>query len=55
MTLTIELPSDLERELSAEAERMGIPLPEYALRVLTARREGSADEMRRSGAELVAF
>lgn len=55
MILTIELPHDLERELVTEAERLGLPLSEYALRVLTTRRAEPADEMPRSGAELVAF
>lgn len=55
MTLTIELPQELERELADEAERLGLPLSEYALRLLTGRRAESADEAPRSGAELVAF
>ncbi|CAN5742782.1 hypothetical protein BH23GEM3_BH23GEM3_10560 [soil metagenome] len=55
MTLTIELPQELERKLAAEAERLGLPLSEYALRLLTTRRSGSAEETHRSGAELVAL
>ncbi|HEU4562385.1 MAG TPA: hypothetical protein VFS20_31435 [Longimicrobium sp.] len=53
MTLTLELPSALERELSAEAERLGLSLDEYALQVL-ATRSGSSNSPR-TGAELVAF
>ena len=53
MTLTIELPGDLERELAAEAERLGLSLDEYALRVLLTRSAGAAPP--RTGAELVAF
>jgi hypothetical protein len=53
MTLTLELPGDLERELAAEAERLGLSLNEYALRVL-ATRDGSGASPR-NGAELVAF
>lgn len=55
MTLTIELPRDLERELSAEARRLGLPLSEYALRVLTTRSAGSAEAVPLTGVELVAF
>jgi hypothetical protein len=53
MSKTIELPSDLERELAAEAERAGLSLDEYALRVLEARSSG--DMSPRTGAELVEF
>ena len=34
MTLTLDLPPDLEAELAAEAARLRLPLEEYALRVL---------------------
>lgn len=54
MTLTIELPGDLERELAAEAERLGLPLDEYALRVLATRGAGPAPPPK-TGAEVVAF
>lgn len=37
MTLTLKIPQELERELSTEASRLGLPLSEYALRVLSAR------------------
>ncbi|HJT32514.1 MAG TPA: hypothetical protein VJ783_10760 [Pirellulales bacterium] len=36
MTLTLELPSELESELAAEAAQFGLSLPEYALRLLSA-------------------
>lgn len=56
MTLTLELPNDLERELAAEAARFGLPLSEYALRLLAAGAvifpNGAAP---RTGPELVAF
>lgn len=55
MPLTINLPQDLERELSAEAERLGVPLSEYALRVLAEGRAGSSEESSLDGAKLVAF
>ncbi len=53
MTLTIELPNELERALAAEAERLGLSLDEYALHVLSTRGTGTAQP--RTGAELVAF
>ena len=52
MTLKIELPTDLERELSAEADRLGLPLPEYALRLLSP--PGSSGKPA-NGAELVDY
>jgi hypothetical protein len=53
VTITLKLPKDLERELSAEAARLGLPLSEYALRVLaTGRGPKSAPK---NGAELVAY
>lgn len=56
MTLTLDLPNELERALAAEAAELGIPLEEYALRVLAEGRV-SADEspIARTGAELVDF
>ena len=35
MSLTLDLPEDLENELSAEAAQLGLSLPEYVLRVLS--------------------
>jgi hypothetical protein len=57
VTLTIDLPNDLERELAAEAAQLGLPLGEYALRVLAGSRIGApaADGAPRTGADLVAF
>lgn len=55
MPLTINIPPSLEHELSAEAERLGLPLPEYALRVLAVRRTGAANDAPLTGADLVAF
>jgi hypothetical protein len=53
MNLVVELPPELERELAAEAARLQLALPEYALRLLAAGRTPGADL--RSGAELVAY
>ncbi|MDP9314282.1 MAG: hypothetical protein M3R24_25945 [Chloroflexota bacterium] len=53
MTITIELPHELEQELSSEAARQGLPLAEYALRILATGRP--ARQMPITGAELVDY
>jgi hypothetical protein len=53
MTLTLELPGELEADLSAEAARLGLSLPEYVLRVLSAGRLVAPAP--RNGKELVAY
>lgn len=53
MTITLDLPQELERELSAEAARQGVPLSEYALRLLATGRP--ARPMPKTGAELVSY
>jgi hypothetical protein len=53
MTLTLDLPKELESELSAEAARLGLPLPEYARRLLAAGRAPGATP--KTGAELLAY
>lgn len=56
VTITLDLPADLERELADEAARLGLPLAEYALRVLAGNRIGAvAGNAPRTGEELVAF
>lgn len=56
MTLMLELPHELEQELSVEAARLGLPLAEYALRVLThGRLPAPVAELPQTGAEIVAF
>lgn len=56
MTITLNLPADLEQELSAAAARLGIPLSEYALRVLAENRALiTGSEAPLTGAELVAY
>ena len=37
MNITLELPADLQNELSVEASRLKLPLPEYILRILAFR------------------
>ena len=53
MTLTLELPPELEAELAEEAARLNLPLPEYALRLLRGARAGAGPLQ--TGADLVAY
>jgi hypothetical protein len=53
MTITLELPPELECELAADAARLRLPLAEYALRVLAMGRTSSTAP--RTGAELLAY
>jgi hypothetical protein len=49
MTLSIDLPKEVETKLSAEAERLGLSLRDYVLHLLS-----STPRKPLSGAELVA-
>ena len=53
MSLVLDLPAELESELTAEAGRLGLPLKDYALRLLA----GGLDlsPALRTGADLLAF
>ena len=53
MTLTLELPQELEQKLSTEASRLGLPLEQYALRLLGD--DSSLKRRPRNGAEVVAY
>ena len=53
MTLTLEIPDELETELIREADRLGLSLPEYALQLLQGRQASST--LPKSGADLVAY
>lgn len=53
MTVTLDLPQKLVEELSAEAAQLGLPLSEYALRLLSAGR--NRESAPKTGAELVAY
>jgi hypothetical protein len=53
MTITLELSQELERELSAEAAQLGLPLAEYALRILATGR--ALKGLPKTGSELVAY
>ena len=53
MRITIELPPDVQAALPADAERLHLPLAEYALRVLSIQRPVTS--VPRNGAELVDY
>lgn len=53
MSITLQLPPELESELAAEAAKLGLSLHEYALRLLSASRAPGSQP--RDGAELVAY
>ncbi|HZY89431.1 MAG TPA: hypothetical protein VFE78_31705 [Gemmataceae bacterium] len=53
MSLVLDLPSELEAELAAEAAHLGLPLPEYVLRLLAGGRGPTPGP--RTGAELLAY
>lgn len=53
MNLVINLPPELETELTAEADRLGLTLPDYALRVLAGGRVPGPTP--RTGADLIAY
>jgi hypothetical protein len=53
MSIRLDLPPELETELSTEASRLNLPLPEYILRILSTRQFLSNPP--KNGAELVAY
>lgn len=53
MSITLDLPEDLENELAAEAARLGLSLSEYAVRILATARPGSTGL--ENGAQLVDY
>ena len=53
MSQTVELPDDLANALNDEASRLGLSLPDYAIRLLTTARPFAVPI--HDGAELVAF
>jgi len=53
VNISIELPSDLENELSTEASQLKLPLAEYILRVLSFR--PFLQNPPKTGVELVAY
>jgi hypothetical protein len=54
MSLVLDLPPELESALAAEAARLGLPLPEYVVRLLAGTGQGSTCSPR-TGAELLAY
>lgn len=53
MSITLNLPPELENELCVEATRLNLSLSEYVLRILSMRQV--AGNMPKTGAELVAY
>ncbi len=53
MSILLDLPVELERELSTEAERLNLPLSDYILRVLSIK--PLLTNPPKTGAELVAY
>ncbi len=53
MSVTLDLPHGLEDELAAEAARLGLPLPEYILRVLST--TVATGDKPKTGADLVEY
>jgi len=53
MSITLNLPLELETELAAEAAQLGISLPDYALQILAGER--NLHHGPRTGAELLAY
>lgn len=53
MTLTIDIPEELETELLDEARRLGLSLPEYTLTLLRMRQTNR--DLPRTGADLVSY
>lgn len=54
MSIVLNLPTELESELTAEAAQFGLPLPEYVLRLLAEGRAANPTPPR-TGAELLAY
>lgn len=53
MSIRLDLPAELESELSTEASRLNLPLPDYILRILSTRQIPINPP--KTGAELVAY
>lgn len=56
MTITLDLPRPLEREITTEADRQGVPVAEYVLRLLSSHFvPASVEGDLRTGADVVAY
>jgi len=53
MSITVDLPEDLQDELSAEAAQLGLTLPDYILRILSTGLP--VGRTPKTGAELVSY
>lgn len=53
MSVTLDLPEELEGELASEAARLGLSLPAYLLRLISSSRAAGGGP--KNGTELVAY
>ncbi|AFZ56667.1 hypothetical protein H6G54_00210 [Anabaena cylindrica FACHB-243] len=53
MSINLNLPPELEKELHTEASQLNVPLSEYILRILFTRKV--ADNLPKTGSELVEY
>ena len=53
MSLTVDLPPELESELAVEAARLGLSVPDYVLQLLASGRSSSSRP--KTGPELIAY
>jgi hypothetical protein len=53
MSITLDIPAGLASELTAEAQRLGLPLNDYVVTLLATGR--TAGSLPKTGAELVAY
>ena len=53
MTITLEVPQELEHELAIEAAKLGLSLSDYAIRLLS--RRNPTQTIPNTGAELVTY
>lgn len=53
MSIRLDLPKELERELTTEATQMGVSLAEYVLRLLSTR--SSVEAAPATGADLITY
>ncbi len=53
MSITVDLPADLESKLTSRASERGLSLPDYVLELLG--RDAGVTEQVKNGAELVAY
>jgi len=52
MTLTIDVPIEMEERIKNDADQIGLSLPDFVLRLLTDKYQGSQDQIRRLAEEV---